>query len=258
MALLELERITKTYQSGKAAEVKALRGVDIQFAEGEFAMIMGSSGSGKSTLMNIIGCLDRPTAGHYRIDGVEVGTLSRDQRARIRGQKIGFVFQDFNLLSRTSALENVELPMLYNPHPPGRAEMHQRALEALRIVGLDNRAHHTPSELSGGQQQRVAIARALVNRPRLLLADEPTGNLDSQTTLDILALLQRLNAEENLTILMVTHEPEIRSYAKRVLLMRDGVLAEDEPVKDRRSARQDAESLRRKSASSEDRKGAAV
>lgn len=248
MSLLRLENIGKTYQKGKAAEVHALRGIDLEFEEGEFAMIMGSSGSGKSTLMNVIGCLDRPTTGSYRIDGEEAGGLSRDARADIRGRKIGFVFQDFNLLARTSALENVELPLLYNRNPPSRREMRERALEALCVVGLENRSHHTPCELSGGQQQRVAIARALVNRPRLLLADEPTGNLDSQTTLDVLALLQRFNEEEKLTIVMVTHEPEIRCYARRVLQMKDGRLASDERVRDRRNARSDAEALKREAA----------
>ncbi len=249
---MELDRVTKTYQSGRAAEVHALRGVDLSFNEGEFAMIMGSSGSGKSTLMNIIGCLDRPTTGNYCIDGEDVGRISRDARAAIRGRKIGFVFQSFNLIPRTSALENVELPMLYNPHPPGRREMRERALEALRTVGLEDRAHHTPAELSGGQQQRVAIARALVNRPRLLLADEPTGNLDSQTTLDILALLQRLNQHEDLTIVMVTHEPEVRPYAHRVIVMRDGRLGSDEPVREPRDAQTDAAALSATAGEAED------
>ncbi len=243
MSLIVLQGVHKTYQSGKAGEVHALRGVDITLGEGEFAMVMGSSGSGKSTLMNIIGCLDRSSRGNYWLDGEEAGHLDRDARAAIRSRKIGFVFQNFHLLARTSALENVELPLLYQAHPPSYSEMRRRAREALAFVRLENRADHMPSELSGGQQQRVAIARALINRPRLLIADEPTGNLDSRTSLEILRLLQRLNADEGLTILMVTHEPEISAYGKRVVRLFDGRIQSDEPIREPRSAAADRDAL---------------
>ena len=206
-------------------------------------MVMGSSGSGKSTLMNIIGCLDRPSSGRYRLDGEEAGALNRNARADIRSRKIGFVFQNFHLLPRTTALENVELPLFYWKIPPSYMEMKRWANEALAFVGLGDRAHHTPNELSGGQQQRVAIARALVNKPRLLIADEPTGNLDTRTTLDILSLLQRLHKEEGLTILLVTHETEICSYGTRVVRLSDGRVQSDERISEHRSADRDRKAM---------------
>ncbi|MEZ0231052.1 MAG: ABC transporter ATP-binding protein [Planctomycetota bacterium] len=212
-------------------DVPALRGVTLEIQAGEFVAIMGSSGSGKSTIMNILGGLDRPSAGIYRLDGTDVAKLSKDELAAVRGHKIGFVFQSFNLLSRTSALENVELPLLYG-HKLSARERRDRARECLEKVGLGPRADHHPSQLSGGQQQRVAIARALVNRPRLLLADEPTGNLDSKVTGEVMALLQALN-EEGLTIALVTHEPDVASYCKRKVVVRDGQVVEDAPVANR-------------------------
>jgi len=206
-------------------EVPALCGINLDIERGEFVAVMGPSGSGKSTFMNIVGCLDRPTRGAYFLDGQEVGSLSADEWAHIRNRKIGFVFQNFNLLPRTSALENVELPMMYNG-VHGR-ERHERALEALSLVGLEERMHHTASQLSGGQQQRVAIARALVNRPALILADEPTGNLDSKTSAEIMELFQNLNSTEGLTIVLVTHERDIAAYAKRQIHFRDGIVIAD-------------------------------
>jgi putative ABC transport system ATP-binding protein len=228
-AIIELEGITRVYESGSVA-VRALRGIDLTIERGDFVAIMGASGSGKSTLMNVLGCLDRPTAGRYRLDGVDVSTLSRDRLARIRNRTIGFVFQGFHLLPRTSAVENVELPLLYAEEGPGWKEMRERASEALAGVGLGDRLDHTPSQLSGGQQQRVAIARALVTRPTLLLADEPTGNLDSRTALEIIDILQTLNAQ-GLTILMVTHEPEIAEAAQRIITLRDGLVRTDRRVR---------------------------
>ncbi len=218
--MIQLDGLRRVYRMESLA-VEALRGIDLTLAEGEFAAIMGASGSGKSTLMNILGCLDRPTAGRYLLDGRDVSTFSRDQLARIRNHAIGFVFQDFHLLPRTSALENVELPLLYSSEPLSWKEIHARAREALRVVGLEDRMEHKPAELSGGQQQRVAIARALVTRPRLLLADEPTGNLDSRIGLEIIDMIQRLN-REGLTIIMVTHEPDIARAASRIITLRDG------------------------------------
>jgi putative ABC transport system ATP-binding protein len=230
-AVIQLEKIRKVYQTGEV-EVHAVRGVSLSIARGEFVAIMGSSGSGKSTLMNTIGCLDRATAGNYLLDGVDVSALNRDELADIRNSKIGFVFQGFNLLSRTSALENVELPMLYVRHAIPRHEQVARAAQALELVGLAGRADHTPNQLSGGQQQRVAIARALVNRPALLLADEPTGNLDTQTSIEIMGVFQKLN-DQGITIIMVTHELDIASYAKRNIIMRDGEVVSDKPVEHR-------------------------
>jgi len=225
--VVELRGITRIYDTGRVA-VKALRGVDLAVAEGEFLAIMGPSGSGKSTLMNMLGCLDRPTAGSYVLNGQDVATLDPRELARIRNRTLGFVFQAFHLLPRTSAQENVELPLLYHDDGLSWKEIHRRAKEALESVGLGDRIDHTPNELSGGQKQRVAIARALVTRPRVLLADEPTGNLDSRTTLEIIDILQKLN-REGLTILMVTHEPEIARFARRIVSMRDGLIASDRP-----------------------------
>ena len=229
--VIELDNVEKVYRTGEIA-VKAVRGVSLTVRAGEFAAVMGASGSGKSTLMNLIGCLDRPTAGRYRLDGEDVGALSKSDLSRVRNQRLGFVFQGFNLLARTSALENVELPLLYSPHGHGRRELRRRSLAALEQVGLADRADHHPSQLSGGQQQRVAIARALVNEPALLLADEPTGNLDTRTSLEIMAIFQALNAR-GMTILMVTHEPDIARYCRREIVMRDGRIIRDEPVADR-------------------------
>jgi putative ABC transport system ATP-binding protein len=221
--LLRLESVTKVYRMGELS-VRALRGVDLSVEPGELVAIMGASGSGKSTLMNIIGCLDRPTEGRYFLAGQEVSRLSRDELARIRNRVLGFVFQSFNLLSRTSALENVELPMVYAGMP--RKERDRRATAALARVGLGDREDHYPSQLSGGQQQRVAIARALVSDPKLILADEPTGNLDSRTSVEVLALFQELN-RQGMTLVIVTHEPDIASYASRVVVVRDGKVVTD-------------------------------
>jgi putative ABC transport system ATP-binding protein len=235
MSIIQLRGITRTYRTESVA-VDALRGVDLDIDEGEFLAIMGPSGSGKSTLMNILGCLDRPTGGSYLLNGQDVAQLSRDQLARIRNRTLGFVFQNFHLLPRTSARENVELPLLYSEDEPGWKEIHNRSVEALKIVGLADRARHTPSELSGGQQQRVAIARALVTKPALLLADEPTGNLDSRTSLEIIDIIQKLN-REGLTILMVTHESDIAAFAHRTIVMRDGLIRTDR-LNEPRSARE--------------------
>ena len=231
-ALIEADGIVKDYTLG-TRKVHALRGVSVLISSGEFVAVMGPSGSGKSTFMNLLGCLDTPTAGRYWLDGRDVAGLGRDELARMRNAKIGFVFQQFNLLPRTSALENVELPLLYSSLPA--RDRRERARGRLAAVGLADREHHHPSQLSGGQQQRVAIARSLVNEPAVILADEPTGNLDTRTSVEILALLQRLN-REGLTIVLVTHEPDIAAYAGRVMNFRDGRLLSD----DRRPAPQDA------------------
>ena len=223
--LLQLRGITKTYGSGTAAFL-ALKGIDLDIAAGEFVAVMGPSGSGKSTVMNLIGCLDTPTSGEYRFSGVPVHSLNRDQRALLRRRHLGFVFQGFNLLARTSAQENVELPLLYRGL--GRAERHAAARAALAEVGLAGWEHHGPAELSGGQQQRVAIARALVSRPTVLLADEPTGNLDSARGREIMELLTRLNTEQGITVLMVTHEPEMAAFARRIVRFRDGRVESDQ------------------------------
>ncbi|MBI3608999.1 MAG: ABC transporter ATP-binding protein [Nitrospirae bacterium] len=245
--MITLDQVSKTYRTGDIA-VHAVREVSLDVGAGEFVAIMGASGSGKSTLMNILGCLDRPTGGRYVLDGVEVSELDRDQLADLRNRKLGFVFQGFHLLSRTSALENVELPMLY-ARGLTATQQHERALRALDLVGLADRADHHPNQLSGGQQQRVAIARALVNEPVLLLADEPTGNLDSRTSVEIMGVFQRLNAGsasrsngQGITILMVTHEPDIARYATRTIIMRDGRIVTDVPVAERLNA---ADELRR-------------
>jgi len=228
-SLVQLDDVTKTYRMGEV-DVHALRGVTLSIADGEFIAIMGASGSGKSTLMNVIGCLDRPTGGSYRLAGEEVSRLDRDALAAVRNRTLGFVFQSFNLLSRTSALENVELPLVYG----GLAarERHARATEALARVGLGDRVHHHPNQLSGGQQQRVAIARAIVTHPRLLLADEPTGNLDTRTSLEVMALLQELG-RHGITVVLVTHEADVAEYASRLVVLRDGLVKSDE----RRAAR---------------------
>ena len=241
-AVITLEDVHKVYHTGEV-DVHAVRGVSMEIKAGEFVAIMGASGSGKSTLMNIIGCLDRSTRGRYLLDGTDISQLDRDRLADIRNQKIGFIFQGFNLLSRTSALENVELPMLYvHRHLPGR-EQRERAVRALELVGLAERADHHPNQLSGGQQQRVAIARALVNQPALLLADEPTGNLDSQTSIEIMGVFQKLN-EQGITIVMVTHELDIARYTKRNVIMRDGRIVSDVAVGDRLNAETELRRLR--------------
>ncbi|HEX7956579.1 MAG TPA: ABC transporter ATP-binding protein, partial [Pyrinomonadaceae bacterium] len=236
--VIRLEGVHKTYAMGDV-EVHALRGVSLTIREGEFVAIMGASGSGKSTTMNIIGCLDSPTRGSYALDGREVAKLSKDERADIRLRKLGFVFQGFNLLSRTSALENVELPMLYAGVEAG--ERRRRAAEALQAVGLAGREQNHPNQLSGGQQQRVAIARALVNDPKLILADEPTGALDSRTSVEVMDIFQRLNRERRITLVLVTHEPDIAAYADRVVVFKDGRIQKDYAVTAPRDA---AEELR--------------
>jgi putative ABC transport system ATP-binding protein len=230
-AVVKLEDIHKIYDSGEVP-VHAVRGVTLDIAAGEFVAVMGSSGSGKSTLMNTLGCLDRPTKGRYLLGGTDVSGLDRNQLADLRNQKLGFVFQGFNLLSRTTARENVELPMLYGKRHFSGREIHDRALRSLDIVGLSKRADHFPSQLSGGQQQRVAIARALINEPQILLADEPTGNLDSKTSVEIMGVFQKLN-DAGITIVMVTHELDIAHYCKRNLIMRDGRVVSDVQVQDR-------------------------
>lgn len=221
--LIHVEHVTKTYQLGEV-EVHALRGVTVEIRSGEFVAIMGASGSGKSTFMNILGCLDKPTKGQYLLEDINVGALSRDELAHIRNQKIGFVFQGFNLLSRTSAIENVELPLLYGTLP--NRVRYEKAIAALERVGLGERIHHHPSQLSGGQQQRVAIARALVNDPSIVLADEPTGNLDSRTSIEVMGVFQQLN-NEGVTVVLVTHEPDIAQFAKRQVVFRDGKIRFD-------------------------------
>ena len=241
-AVIKLAEIHKVYHTGEV-DVHAVQGVTLEISPGEFVAIMGSSGSGKSTLMNLIGCLDRPTRGNYQLDGIDVSTLDRNALAEIRNQKIGFVFQGFNLLSRTTALENVEMPMLYRRHRSSAHEQQEHAIRALELVGLVDRADHKPNQLSGGQQQRVAIARALVNRPSLILADEPTGNLDSQTSIEIMGVFQKLNAQ-GITIVMVTHELDIARYTKRTVVLRDGRIVTDEPVRERLIAETELRRLR--------------
>jgi putative ABC transport system ATP-binding protein len=238
--VIELDHIHKIYTMGDV-EVHALRGVSLTIREGEFVAIMGASGSGKSTMMNIIGCLDRPTRGSYILDGEDVSQMSKDERADIRCQKIGFVFQGFNLLSRTSALENVELPMLYLG--VDSAQRYQRAMEALAAVGLAGREQNHPNQLSGGQQQRVAVARSLVNHPALILADEPTGNLDSRTSVEVMEVFQRLNRERGITLVLVTHEHDIAEYASRVVVFRDGKIKSDRQVENSRDAAEELKTL---------------
>jgi putative ABC transport system ATP-binding protein len=238
--VIQLDHIHKTYTMGDV-EVHALRGVSLTIREGEFVAIMGASGSGKSTTMNIIGCLDRPTRGSYILDGEDVSQMSKDERADIRCQKIGFVFQGFNLLARTSALENVELPMLYLG--VDSAARHERAMEALAAVGLAGREQNHPNQLSGGQQQRVAVARSLVNHPALILADEPTGNLDSRTSVEVMEIFQRLNRERGITLVLVTHEHDIAEYAQRVVVFKDGKIKSDHPVQKQRNAAEELKNL---------------
>ena len=244
-AVIRTAGLTKTYVTG-TNEVHALRGIDLTIGRGELVAIMGTSGSGKSTLMNMLGCLDSPTAGSYELDGVRVDGLDRNELASIRNQKLGFVFQGFNLLPRTTAIENVELPLLYDRRPVKR-DTKALATAALERVGLGDRLDHQPSELSGGQQQRVAIARALVTSPALILADEPTGNLDTRTTVEVMSLFQELN-EQGVTIVLVTHEPEVAVYTKRIVEVRDGRVVRDEPVKDRRMAAADLRKIDERSA----------
>ncbi|MCC5849451.1 MAG: ABC transporter ATP-binding protein [Verrucomicrobia bacterium] len=229
MPVLEIENLEKIYHVSSVMEVAALRGVSLSFDVGEFAAIMGPSGSGKSTLLNVLGCLDQPSGGRYTLNGEEVASLSAERLADVRNSRIGFVFQSFNLLSRTSALENIELPLMYNREGLSMREIRKRATVALERVGLADRADHHPSQLSGGQQQRIAIARALVNQPDVLLADEPTGNLDTRTSLEIMEVFQELN-EQGILLIMVTHEPEIGAFTKRVIDMRDGRVERDRQV----------------------------
>jgi putative ABC transport system ATP-binding protein len=238
--VIETSKVKKVYEMG-ANKVFALRGVDLTVLPGEMVAIMGSSGSGKSTLMNILGCLDVPTEGSYRLDGVRVDGQTKNQLADLRNQKLGFVFQGFNLLARTSAIDNVELPLLYD-RTGRKLDTRALAAESLRRVGLGDRLDHQPSELSGGQQQRVAIARALVTQPKLLLADEPTGNLDSRITVEVMALFQELN-DQGITIMLVTHEPDVAQYAKRVVEVRDGRILRDHPVISRRRAADDLRAI---------------
>src|SRR5256885_6144574 len=241
-AAVRLDDVRKTYQTGEV-EVQAVRGVSIEIGRGEFVALMGSSGSGKSTLMNILGCLDRPTAGRYFLDGEDVSSLSRDELADVRNRKLGFVFQNFNLLSRTSALENVELPLLYSEVALTSMQLREKAEQVLASVGLEGRGDHTPSQLSGGQQQRVAIARALINDPEVLLADEPTGNLDSRTSVEVMGIFQSLN-EKGITIIMVTHEADIASYARRNVVMKDGLVRSDHLVEKRLNAAAELEKMK--------------
>jgi putative ABC transport system ATP-binding protein len=235
MPVISVRDLTKTYDVGEV-KVHALRGVTLDIEPGEFVAATGPSGSGKSTLMHILGCLDHPTSGQYVLDGRDVAKLSSNDLAEVRNRKIGFVFQGFNLLARTSALDNVELPLLYTNKSMRAAERHKRAVAVLSAVGLADRAHHHPNQLSGGQQQRVAIARGLINQPSLLLADEPTGNLDSRTSVEVMGIFQRLNAEQGITVLLITHEHDIAEYATRIVSFRDGRIVSDQPVVTRRNA----------------------
>ena len=235
--VIQTRNLVKTYDTGEIA-VEALKGINLEVRHGELVAIMGASGSGKSTLLNILGCLDLPTRGDYFLDGVQINNLNRDELAAIRNQKIGFVFQGFNLLSRTNALENVEMPLLYNRSNLKSKEIRQLSEEALKKIGLGERMHHHPNQLSGGQQQRVAIARALVNKPSIILADEPTGNLDSRTSIEIMATFQELN-QQGITVVLVTHEHDIAAYTKRVIEFRDGHILKDYQVTDQRQAAED-------------------
>jgi len=240
-AVVRLVDVHKTYHTGEV-DVHAVRGVSLDIQRGEFVALMGASGSGKSTLMNILGCLDRPTSGEYLLDDHDVSSLDRDQLADIRNRKLGFVFQNFNLLPRTSARENVELPLLYGTNQLSNAQLREKSDRVLASVGLEGREDHHPSQLSGGQQQRVAIARALINEPEVILADEPTGNLDSRTSVEIMAIFQQLN-NRGITIIMVTHEPDIASYARRNVMMRDGIVRDDFAVTERFEAGKELQKL---------------
>jgi putative ABC transport system ATP-binding protein len=236
MPVLSVKNLVKTYVVGEVT-VRALRGADMDVDAGEFVAVTGPSGSGKSTLMHILGCLDRPTSGQYLLDGKDVSRMSKDELAAVRNRQIGFVFQGFNLLSRTTALDNVELPLLYNGGAKMKAaERHQRAMDSLAAVGLGDRYHHYPNQLSGGQQQRVAIARALINQPSIILADEPTGNLDTRTSIEVMGIFQRLNIERGITIILITHEMDIAEYGTRLVRFRDGRIQIDEKIADRRDA----------------------
>jgi putative ABC transport system ATP-binding protein len=240
--VIAVKNLVKTYVVGEV-EVKALRGVNLDVRQGEFLAVTGPSGSGKSTFMHIVGCLDRPSSGQYILDGQDVSTMSKDALAAVRNKKIGFVFQGFNLLSRTSALDNVELPLLYGGNGMKTTERHGRALEMLGLVGLGDRADHHPNQLSGGQQQRVAIARALINRPSILLADEPTGNLDTRTSIEVMGIVQRLNQERGITIVLITHEMDIAEYGTRMVSFRDGQVVADRAVTRRRVAQDELAAL---------------
>ena len=241
-SLIEVRSLTKVFGSGPNA-FQALRGVDFDAEPGDFIAVMGASGSGKSTMMNILGCLDTPSSGSYRFLGHAVERFTQDQRALLRRRYIGFVFQGFNLLARTSALENVELPLLYRGEKSSSKERHQRAMDALNSVGLGQRSDHHPNQLSGGQQQRVAIARALITRPSILLADEPTGNLDTRTSVEVMGIFQRLNIERGITVLVITHELDIAEHGTRVLTFRDGLIVSDRPVVNRRMAEDEMRDL---------------
>jgi putative ABC transport system ATP-binding protein len=242
MPVISVHDLKKTYVVGDI-EVRALRHVSMDVEAGEFLAVTGPSGSGKSTFMHILGCLDRPTSGQYFLDGKDVSQLSKNDLARIRNHQIGFVFQGFNLLSRTTALENVELPLLYNASSSKAQERKRRAMEALKLVGLEARSHHLPNQLSGGQQQRVAIARALINNPSILLADEPTGNLDTKTSIEVMGVFQQLNRERGITVLLITHERDIAEYGTRVVAFRDGVVKTDEKIINRRVAAEELAAL---------------
>jgi putative ABC transport system ATP-binding protein len=240
--VISVKNLVKTYVVGEI-EVKALRGVNLDVQPGEFLSVTGQSGSGKSTFMHIVGCLDKPTSGQYFLDGEDVSRMSKDQLAVVRNKKIGFVFQGFNLLSRTTALDNVELPLLYGHSPLKLAERHKKAMEVLKAVGLEKRADHHPNQLSGGQQQRVAIARSLINNPSILLADEPTGNLDTRTSIEVMDIFQRLNKERGITVLLITHEHDIAEYGTRIVQFRDGQVIADRPVTTRREAQHELAAL---------------
>ncbi len=240
--VISVKNLVKTYVVGEV-QVKALRGINLDVERGEFLAVSGTSGSGKSTFMHIVGCLDKPTSGQYLLDGEDVSRMSKDALAAVRNKKIGFVFQGFNLLSRTSALDNVELPLLYGGSAPKTSDRHKRAVEMLELVGLGNRADHHPNQLSGGQQQRVAIARALINNPSILLADEPTGNLDTKTSIEVMGIFQRLNKERGITVVLITHEMDIAEYGTRSVTFRDGQVIADKPVTRRRVAEDELASL---------------
>jgi putative ABC transport system ATP-binding protein len=240
--VISVRNLVKTYIVGEV-QVKALRGINLDVQSGEFLAVSGTSGSGKSTFMHIVGCLDKPTSGQYLLDGEDVSRMSKDALASVRNKKIGFVFQGFNLLSRTSALDNVELPLLYGKGAPKTADRHKRATEMLDLVGLGNRSDHHPNQLSGGQQQRVAIARALINNPSILLADEPTGNLDSRTSIEVMGIFQRLNQERGITVVLITHEMDIAEYGTRTVTFRDGQVVADKAVARRRQAQDELAAL---------------